>query len=188
MSDHQNTIPNEIPKGFCQCGCGQRTTIPNYSKKNRGVVAGQPNKFIIGHHSKHESPVHIYKCHTLPEHHKASGWGLVRDHILIAEKALGKPLPNGVVVHHVNGTKKGGPLVICQDLPYHNLLHRRMRALKACGHASWRKCRHCKQYDAPDNLTICDYHGNDKRSNFSIAYHLKCVNEHYHNKKLSLLG
>jgi hypothetical protein len=45
-----------------------------------------------------------------------------------AEKALGRPLPAGVDVHHHNGEIK--TLVICPDRAYHMLLHKRMRRLK----------------------------------------------------------
>lgn len=56
-----------------------------------------------------------------------------RAHRIRAEAALGHPLPVGVVVHHVDGTKdETSPLVICQDQAYHMLLHRRMR-IKAAG-------------------------------------------------------
>lgn len=56
-----------------------------------------------------------------------------RLHRLRAEKALGRPLPRGVVVHHADGsTADDAPLVICQDNAYHMLLHRRMR-VKAFG-------------------------------------------------------
>lgn len=71
-------------------------------------------------------------------------------HQVSAEKALGKPLPEGAVVHHHSANQ----LVICQDDTYHKLLHVRERAIKACGHAGWRKCKICKKYDDPANLYI----------------------------------
>jgi transposase len=51
------------------------------------------------------------------------------EHILIAERALGKPLPAGVDVHHVNLVKHDNAntnLVICTH-QYHLDLHARMR-------------------------------------------------------------
>ncbi len=94
----------------------------------------------------------------MPNHPRADSRGYVREHILIAENALGKRLPSKAVVHHMNESKADnhteGNLVICQDDVYHRFLHRRLRALKACGHASWRKCCYCHEYDAPDNLYI----------------------------------
>lgn len=52
----------------------------------------------------------------------------IREHILVAAKALGKPLPIGAVVHHVDGNKsnnKTSNLVICPNDAYHKLLHKR---------------------------------------------------------------
>jgi hypothetical protein len=60
-------------------------------------------------------------------------------HQHIAESALGRPLPHGVEVHHVDGDPSNNApsnLVICQDRSYHRLLHRRARALRELGDAN----------------------------------------------------
>ena len=53
-----------------------------------------------------------------------------RQHVLVAERALGKDLPKGAVVHHVNEIKSDNRpenLVICPNESYHRLLHKRQR-------------------------------------------------------------
>ena len=55
------------------------------------------------------------------------------EHILVAEKALGRRLPKGAVVHHANKKRSDNTptnLVICPNETYHRLLHRRMKALR----------------------------------------------------------
>lgn len=69
----------------------------------------------------------------------------IREHIIIAEKALGKLLPQKAEVHHFTLTQ----LVVCENRSYHMLLHQRQRALKSCGHAGWLKCAYCGLYDDP---------------------------------------
>lgn len=54
------------------------------------------------------------------------------EHIHVAEKALGKPLPQGAVVHHADENKAdnaGVNLVICPNQSYHRLLHDRLKLL-----------------------------------------------------------
>lgn len=78
------------------------------------------------------------------------------DHVRIVEEVYGRPLPEGAVVHHANGDKldnRKENLVVCPNRAYHNLLHKRMDALNACGHVDWQKCRRCGQYDDPGNLS-----------------------------------
>lgn len=94
-----------------------------------------------------------------------------REHIVIAENALGKPLPEGSQVHHLDENPSNNDprnLVICPNQSYHSLLHQRTRALQECGNANYLKCQHCKQYDNPERL--CIYTNN--------IYHRKCETEY----------
>ncbi len=54
-------------------------------------------------------------------------------HRLLAEKALGRPLPPEARIHHMNEDKADNftpyNLVICPNDEYHKLLHRRMKEL-----------------------------------------------------------
>mgnify|MGYP001194368876 CR=1 FL=1 len=102
-------------------------------------------------------------------HPRAMQNGYVLESVLIAEAALGKPLPPKVEVHHVNGIKNDnarGNHVVCEDRGYHMLLHQRTRALKTCGHANWIRCAYCKQYDDPTEMYV--------RKNVSQGWHRKC--------------
>jgi hypothetical protein len=81
--------------------------------------------------------------------------GYSYEHVSIAEKALGKPLPSSARVHHADEDKANNAnnnLVICQDDAYHFLLHARKRALLACGNPNWLPCFVCKEYADPGIL------------------------------------
>lgn len=91
------------------------------------------------------------------------------EHVLIAERALGKPLPHGVQVHHWDCDRSNNApanLVICPDQAYHRLLHRRMAAMDACGNPGWMPCRFCGEHDDPKNLYVAP--------NGVSAYHREC--------------
>lgn len=88
-----------------------------------------------------------------PDHPRASG-NYVLEHIVVAEKAFGGPLPAEAQVHHCGEKSDNSKLVICEDQAYHRLLHVRMRALAECGDANKRKCTYCKQYDDVENLRV----------------------------------
>lgn len=41
-----------VPKGYCQCGCGQLAPVSTQTRTERGQVVGAPVRFIRGHASK----------------------------------------------------------------------------------------------------------------------------------------
>lgn len=147
----------EQSRGRCGCGCGQETPISDRTVRAKGYIKGEPHKFIPGHNGRTKNVVRYI------------GRAQARTHIVAAEKALGRPLPPGVEVHHVNRNTRDnrpGNLVICQDRKYHHLLHVRQRALTECGRADWRKCWICRTYDDPRNLYI--------RERGNKVWHVEC--------------
>lgn len=97
----------------------------------------------------------------------------VYQHVLVAEKALGKRLPKGAKVHHWDRNRSnnaGTNLLICPDEAYHQLIHRRMAAVEAGAQPHWRKCQFCKQFDAPENLKF--------RANGQNPHHVRCASQY----------
>jgi len=129
-----------IPIGLCQCGCRQITKIAARTDMGRSWKKGEPFRFIFGH-----------RFRKLTNYKKI---GFIREHVLIGERALGKLLPRGVVMHHFPSNGNSTHLVICQDHAYHMLLHVRHRSFIACGDPNWRKCQYCNEYDDQNNLYV----------------------------------
>ena len=108
----------------------------------------------------------------------------LRKHVINAQKALGKPLPSGAVVHHIDGNRANNEnknLLICPSEAYHNLIHLRTEALEACGNASWRRCVHCKEWHPIETMTK-----RDKRPNTSYQ-HKHCHTEYENRRRNGLL-
>jgi hypothetical protein len=177
--------------GYCECGCGQRTKIAKRTRGKQGIKKGEPLRYVNGHNMKgikgrrshkwkggqtinNQGYAFVYS----PDHTRAHSNGYVPEHILVAEGALGKPLPKGSMVHHVNGIRSDNRkcnLVICQDEKYHSRLHLRMRAIEGCGDPNKRRCLHCLEWDDPESLYITP--------NNAGVWHRACYNKKRYYKK-----
>jgi hypothetical protein len=175
-------------EGICLCGCGGKTTICTRNDRLRGLSKGMFHRYIIGHHMRGVHGVDKpnwnggrklskdgYVLILSPDHPRSCK-GYIPEHIVVVERVLGKPLPLGAMVHHSNKIRidnRPSNLVICQDNDYHQLVHQRMRAFKASGHADWRKCSYCKEYSPIDRVILSQHH----------AYHRDCMNAAYRKKR-----
>ena len=168
--------------GYCQCGCGNKTTVPAYNNTNRGIKKGKPMDFIRGHQIGRGSENHSwnggkhvangYMMVLKPRHHRADRYGYIQEHILIAEEVLGKPLPPRSVIHHADGNSLNNNknnIVICTDQAYHLFLHQRTSAFNAIGDANYLKCQFCGEHENPKNLYV--YPSKNR------GYHRNCYNE-----------
>lgn len=153
----------------CACQCGQETKVIEHTNSSMGRVKGEFNRFVTGHN---RAPYRNGRSYM------STGYAFVRDsdgkrfeHVRVAEKALGHPLPVLAIVHHINkdqGDNRPNNLIICESQAYHLLLHLRERAFNGCGKPNWKRCSFCKKWDDPKNLYLF------KRT--ATARHRECGN------------
>jgi hypothetical protein len=106
-----------IPEGFCQCGCGRRTSVAKQSRSCQGHIKGEPHRFCRGHgHRKaeryrvedrgYETPCWIWLLRINP-----SGYGTTTvnrggrfrtmpAHRFFYEEHVG-PIPEGLEIDHL---------------------------------------------------------------------------------------
>jgi len=118
MSDHTtHDTSNEIPYGYCHCGCGQKTWIPTKTQTKNGWVKGQPVKFVGGHGKRkagsladafwlNVTPDNPNECWEWQSGLNSAGYGQLyyrrqqhKTHRLSYELHYG-PIPNGFDVCH----------------------------------------------------------------------------------------
>lgn len=140
---------------LCECGCGQPTQLANKTRATRGYVMGQPIRLLHGHNARGERN----PAWKGGRRASADGYVLVcdmaggvrREHTIIAERVLGRALPAGVIVHHVdeNRSRNANSNLVILYRADHSELHRKMR-VRALGGNPWtdRVCSTCK---APQN-------------------------------------
>lgn len=94
-------------------------------------------------------------------------------HRAIVERALGKPLPLGAQVHHVDGDRFNNAkanLVVCPDQAYHSLLHFRERARRETGSPNSWRCDLCSEWIVPGSLDRLGRQGCSRHKSCNRAY------------------
>jgi hypothetical protein len=110
-----HVVTNGACKGLCACGCGQPTKLSDRTDPARGVVRGQPLKFVNGHNRRGErrqryvvqdcgyrTPCWVWQLAG------PTGYGRDRDetgrdvlaHRLVYEALVG-PVPAGLTLDHL---------------------------------------------------------------------------------------
>lgn len=135
-------ILDERMSRLCECGCGKPTLLARMNDRSKGWVKGAPLRFVDGHSGRvvgllrPRPPIGARRLSThgyVEIKTASSDWQY--EHILVAERALGRPLkfistghPDNEVVHHVHADKTnnvGSNLLICTHA-YHTALHHRL--------------------------------------------------------------
>ena len=102
---------NKIQKGYCYCGCGEKTSLAPYNNSTRGMVKGQPNRYIHAHHRREtlEYVVAENGCWIWAKYTNNNGYGnayvhslrkLIPAHRYIYEKLKGT-IPEGLQLDHL---------------------------------------------------------------------------------------
>lgn len=132
---------------YCKCGCGTEIGTWDRTHRNRYFkvprIFGEPKQYAMGH-----------AIHDMPPPKRPPNPEIVPNYRRWVEKIIGRLLPKGSVVHHVDENRlnnRNDNLVVCEDESYHRLLHRRMNALRVTGNPNSRFCPYCKRWDDPSD-------------------------------------
>ncbi len=172
---------------LCECGCGEPTVISPATSTKFGWQRGQPRRFLKGHNARlfakgDRSPSwkggrnvtpRGYVRVRMPDHPRAESNGYVPEHVIVAERSLGRYLVRPELVHHFDEDKTNNApsnLVICPDDAYHALLHKRARAYRATGNANAHRCSICRGYGDQSDITVTR-----GRKDGDRAYHRACA-------------
>lgn len=79
-------MANEIPYGYCHCGCGKKTNISKWTDKRLGTLKGEPYHYLNGHSKKAPVEVRFWKyvnksdgCWEWVGNKHQQGYGLMGD-------------------------------------------------------------------------------------------------------------
>ncbi len=109
-------------------------------------------------------------------HPRANRDGYVSEHVLIAEKAMGRFLELKHPVHHFDinpANNANRNLVVCEDQAYHKLLHQRQSAMAACGNPDALQCDICHKFERQAEIRVYSYRGPGR-----YGRHLSCNRAH----------
>lgn len=151
-------------------GCGKKSIIRGWCPMHhrRWKIHGDLN-FRLRHANGEGGEFRGRMRITLPGDYR------VHRAVHVAEKALGKPLPKGALVHHINGKPlddRNDNLLVCTR-GLHNIIHGRMKALAATGNARAKRCSFCHKYESPGVL----------KKGVTSHFHQACANEYGRNRR-----
>lgn len=144
----------------CECGCGEPVRAGCHWRRGHywrgrtrakanhwkgGVTAGEPGC----NRGRTYVPGHPWAVRA--------GTVYIPSEMAVAEMALGYCLlePPRWSMFFLDGDRTNldhENLVVCQDRQYAEDLKRRLRALRACGHVGWRRCRACEEWGPPEEI------------------------------------
>jgi len=177
-------MPNT--NGICCCGCGQPTAVRKKTANARGYRKGDFAHYITGHHNKVQPTgekafrwnggTAMSRGYVLvrSEEHPRAARGYVREHILVMEQHLQRPLKPNEIIHHVNKNRSDNRienLQVCTPQE-HFIIHQRLRAFEATGDADKRQCRYCRVWDDVTSLIF------EPKTPQRTAYHRDCYNKY----------
>lgn len=100
------------PSGLCMCGCGEKTALAPDTLVAKGVVAGEPQRYVHGHNSRagFDGPRWVVDsesgCWVWQRRLNAGGYGVLCDdgttrvaHRVVYVEA-GRTIPEGMHLHH----------------------------------------------------------------------------------------
>lgn len=99
-----------VPYGYCQCGCGEKTSVAPQTISALGVVKGEPRRYINGH-QRRKSPVEYIEedrgyttpCWVWQRAINSHGYGRMPSgsaHRGMYERHKG-PIPDGLTLDHL---------------------------------------------------------------------------------------
>jgi hypothetical protein len=100
-----------IPRGYCQCGCGERTKIAPRTTTAYGWRKGEPLFYINGHNARGPGPEYVIDPHSgcwvwrRQRNHYGYGVRIVDGirrpaHRVVYERHVG-PIPEGLQLDHL---------------------------------------------------------------------------------------
>lgn len=163
----------DVPYGFCHCGCGERTPVSPITRNERGYRKGDPIKYIHGHNGTrreryevrdcgYETPCWVWLLGTYPSGYAHAGrYGLA--HRLYYERHVG-PIADGLQLDHLCRNRACvNPAHLEPVTPAENQ-HRRVdlaldadraRQIKGLIRGGWRQADIARAYGVSQQL-VCD--------------------------------
>lgn len=157
---------DSISLGHCQCGCGQKTLISQYTSQRRGLKRGEPLHFVRGHQRYHKSlemkfwdrvsrTVDAEECWLWFAGRTASGYGILAHHgrSLYAHR-LAYEIHNGPIPRHLHVLHR------CDNPPCVNPAHLFLGDHRANMNDMVRKGRNCHKLTHADADVIRELKAN----------------------------